>query len=493
MIKTLIVLLALLISFPAYAVEVTDFPAETTPTSTDVLYLIKAGGGAGTDRQVTVGNISKGLTGNPTFTSVTVSKSSGVAGQIQLYNDYLEQTFGAILKGPTGTMLSAYTLQFPNAAPTAGQVMLYNTPMTWQTYGQGLGAATATTLTTTGIIDGKRHTESANGKTIDKVVANYVASGTNNFIVPTPSSSGGNQYCFKQATGATNVISVAPVAASGVMIEKTDGTAYCSANQKVTSGGAATDKLCLAALDATHYDVFSYTGSWSCASSGCTSVTVNHSQGFDTCSNGQNIATCWSSPPSNWTVSDASNVLTISTAGERATISCPGGTEDTGTVGLKITPSGTTTGSLTYNHTDADNVSYGMWIYVSSFTTAGDLVFGQIRNSSQTQIMDMKFRSVDVSNVVIRLYSSAGVNSSNLAVNNWYWFTLKWVKNGNSLVRVYNSVGALVGSEFQVASVDYQAADIQLGIIYNLDSETSILYMDDLWVDTTSAVFPLGP
>ena len=110
MIKTLIVLLALLISFSAYAVEVTDFPAETIPTSTDVLYLIKAGGGAGTDRQVTVGNISKGLTGSPTFTSVTVSKSSGVAGQIQLYNDYLTETFGAILKGPIGGMTSACSL-----------------------------------------------------------------------------------------------------------------------------------------------------------------------------------------------------------------------------------------------------------------------------------------------------------------------------------------------------------------------------------------------
>ena len=270
MIKTLVVLLALLISFPAYAVEVIDFPAETTPTSTDVLYLIKAGGGAGTDRQVTVGNISKGLTGSPTFTSVTVSKTSTVAGQIQLYNDYLTETFGAILKGPTGTMASAYTLQFPNAAPTAGQVMLYNTPMTWQTYGQGLGAATATTLTTTGIVDSKIHVESANGKTIDKLRARYVATGTNNFIVPTPTSIGGNDYCFKQVNAGTNEISVSPAAASGVMIEKTDGTAYCTANYKITSGGAATDKLCLTAKDATHYDVFSYTGTWTCtATSSC--------------------------------------------------------------------------------------------------------------------------------------------------------------------------------------------------------------------------------
>lgn len=270
MIKTLIVLLALLISFPAYAVEVIDFPAETTPTSTDVLYLIKAGGGAGMDRQVTVGNISKGLTGSPTFTSVTVSKTSGVAGQIQLYNDYLTETFGAILKGPTGTMASAYTLQFPNAAPTAGQVMLYNAPMTWQTYGQGLGAATATTLTTTGIIDGKIHVESANGKTIDKLRARYVATGTNNFIVPTPTSIGGNDYCFKQANAGTSTIAVVPVASSGVMLEKTDGTAYCTANYKLVSGGANTDKLCLTALDATHYDVFSYTGNWTCtANSTC--------------------------------------------------------------------------------------------------------------------------------------------------------------------------------------------------------------------------------
>jgi hypothetical protein len=127
------------------------------------------------------------------------------------------------------------------------------------------GSPTAcTTLVVTGLIDGLTHIESANGKTIDKLSAYYIASGTSNFIVPTPSAAGGNQYCFKQANNATNAITVIPVHTSGVMLEKTDGTGYCTADDKLVSGGGKTDKLCIVALDATHYETFSSTGTWTC-------------------------------------------------------------------------------------------------------------------------------------------------------------------------------------------------------------------------------------
>jgi hypothetical protein len=121
-----------------------------------------------------------------------------------------------------------------------------------------------TTAVVTGLMDGLTHVESANGKTIDKLSALYIAAGTNPFVVPTPTSAGGNMYCFKQANNATNVITVVPVNNSGVMLENTAGTAYCTADDKLVSGGAKTDKLCIAALDATHYETVSFTGTWTC-------------------------------------------------------------------------------------------------------------------------------------------------------------------------------------------------------------------------------------
>lgn len=69
--------------------------------------------------------------GDIEFTSLTLVKESGTASTVQLYNDYLAEVYGVIFKGPTGTMGAAYTLQYPNATPTTGQVVAYGAPMTW--------------------------------------------------------------------------------------------------------------------------------------------------------------------------------------------------------------------------------------------------------------------------------------------------------------------------------------------------------------------------
>jgi hypothetical protein len=112
--------------------------------------------------------------------------------------------------------------------------------------------------------DGKITIEAVNGKTITVSSGYYIATGTSNFVVPTPTSTGGNQYFFKQTNNGTNVITVIPVHTSGVMLEKTDGTGYCSPDDKLVSGGGKTDRLGIVALDATHYEVFTYTGTWTC-------------------------------------------------------------------------------------------------------------------------------------------------------------------------------------------------------------------------------------
>lgn len=125
-------------------------------------------------------------------------------------------------------------------------------------------AGTFTTLTVSGVIDGLSTVEAVNGKTITVKSGYYIATGTSNFVVPTPAAAGGNQYCFKQANAGTSAITVIPVHTSSVQLGKTDNSGYCDADDKLVSGGAATDQLCIVALDATHYMVFSSTGTWTC-------------------------------------------------------------------------------------------------------------------------------------------------------------------------------------------------------------------------------------
>jgi len=126
------------------------------------------------------------------------------------------------------------------------------------------GAISATTIAASGVIDGLSTVEAVNGKTITVKSGYYIATGTSNFVVPTPAAAGGNQYCFKQANAGTSAITVIPVHTSSVQLGKTDNSGYCDADDKLVSGGAATDQLCIVALDATHYMVFSSTGTWTC-------------------------------------------------------------------------------------------------------------------------------------------------------------------------------------------------------------------------------------
>lgn len=158
-----------------------------------------------------------------------------------------------------------YLIKSPGGAGTDRKVTVGNLHATPGPIGSTTPSTGAfTTLTASSIIDGLTHIESANGKTINKLSAYYIASGTNNFVLPTPSAAGGNQYCFKQANNATNVITIIPVHTSGVMIENQAHTGYCTADDKLVSGGGKTDQVCLVALDATHYEMFSAVGTWTC-------------------------------------------------------------------------------------------------------------------------------------------------------------------------------------------------------------------------------------
>lgn len=85
-----------------------------------------------------------------------------------------------------------------------------------------------------------------------------ITGGAGTCTPPTPAA--GYQYCARNETNETNAITLANI--SGVQYEATDRLSYYAANRKLVSGGAATDQICVVGRDATHYQIWSSTGTW---------------------------------------------------------------------------------------------------------------------------------------------------------------------------------------------------------------------------------------
>jgi hypothetical protein len=70
-----------------------------------------------------------------------------------------------------------------------------------------------------------------------------------------------------------------------------------------------------------------------------------------------------------WAITDASNVLSVATSGEKATLSSPQGTADTGTNGLAYDFTTGNLGSVRQVFTTAvSNVSFGCWVKFPTFS-----------------------------------------------------------------------------------------------------------------------------
>lgn len=75
-----------------------------------------------------------------------------------------------------------------------------------------------------------------------------------------PVAAAGIQMCARNAPGSATVITL--VNRASQYYELTTHAAWATANQKLVSGGVATDAICVVGYDATHYATMSYTGAW---------------------------------------------------------------------------------------------------------------------------------------------------------------------------------------------------------------------------------------
>lgn len=70
----------------------------------------------------------------------------------------------------------------------------------------------------------------------------------------------GKQLCVRNAPGSATVITL--VNRASQYYELTNHSAWATANQKLVSGGVATDSICIVGYDATHYATMNYVGTW---------------------------------------------------------------------------------------------------------------------------------------------------------------------------------------------------------------------------------------
>ena len=136
-----------------------------------------------------------------------------------------------------------------------------------------LGAATATSLLATGIVDGQAPITITTGTTANLGATynsgytfNQEATAGTGVTYTLPATATGKQYCVANSgtTGVVNtgVLTVYPPASSYIIYKGVVNTVGGGGTHGIASGGAAGDSACFIAIDATHWLVLSGSGTW---------------------------------------------------------------------------------------------------------------------------------------------------------------------------------------------------------------------------------------
>lgn len=97
-------------------------------------------------------------------------------------------------------------------------------------------------------------------KTFSLNAGYFECTSTCTITMPVPAA--GQQFCVRNANNVSTVITFAAIGSSA-RYENTTSTAYGTAGTgTLVSGGAVGDKMCLLGKDSTHYDVWSFFGTW---------------------------------------------------------------------------------------------------------------------------------------------------------------------------------------------------------------------------------------
>lgn len=248
-------------SAPVYGLKIEDLGNSNNAITTGT-GLVSLGG------NVTVphGGISLGGAAGTFGTGGGIAPAEGTAATAASGYDilYADSTAHALeLSNNNGTF-------YPVVSTGATQTLTNKTLTSPTLTTPALGAATATSLLATGIVDGEAPVTVTTGATATLggtynhgYTFNQEATAATAITYTLPTAAAGKQYCVANSYGGaadTGTIELA-TSASGQYIIFTDGTLSASGGY-VISGGAARDGACVVGVDATHWILYVYSGTW---------------------------------------------------------------------------------------------------------------------------------------------------------------------------------------------------------------------------------------
>lgn len=193
-----------------------------------------------------------------------------------------------------------------------------------------------------------------------------------------------------------------------------------------------------------------------------------------------------------------SNIFATSTNGEKKTISNPLGIADNGTEGLNLLATGSTFASVevVLGPGLMNTASAGLWFFVPTATSADTGIdLFQFTDGSGDLLALMAFRRIG-GVYSIRCTATGLLFDFTLpAMGAFYWAAMKFTKLGTVSFALYDGNGMQVGTtQTTTDTTGHQTDRIRIGPEDTYGAITGVnVYWDDLVVDYTNAVFPLGP
>lgn len=118
----------------------------------------------------------------------------------------------------------------------------------------------STKLATTAYVDRPTGLTTGTSITLAAPRQYFICTSTCTITMPVPAA--GDEFCVQNNVAVSTVITFAAIGSSS-FYGKTDQSAYgTSGTGTLVSGGAVGDKMCLLGVDATHYNVASFNGTW---------------------------------------------------------------------------------------------------------------------------------------------------------------------------------------------------------------------------------------
>lgn len=208
-----------------------------------------------------------------------------------------------------------------------------------------------------------------------------------------------------------------------------------------------------------------------------------------------------------WTVTNGHG--TVGAGGSKTVPGTINAASDTGTKGLILDCNFTGGGTFgTFNLTGTGGpgskaaISCGFWFqmpttWVGSFRECDMFRWRNVLGTNEPLLKASDKHDGTTAGTIYIHTVESGYQATDVIIagNTWYWCTAKYTQNVNGKARIYNgTTGAQVGSEQTVTAGNQPCTTFDFGNISGATGPfVGNMLFDNLLVDWTNAIYPLGP